>query len=138
MQQNVINTTHASRNAVNQADRHKVNDSDICFPREPENQHFVEFVREYALTIEDQSQNFKVIGGIIKNDLFYENNEEKEIQQNIIQERVKITILYLKYYLSKKRNSFKNMFDGTRYTAALLKNITSIEIDVNDGNSKLS
>ena len=99
MQRNVINTTHASRNAVNQADRHKVNDSDICFPREPENQHFVEFAREYALTIEDQSQNFKVIGGIIKNDLFYENNEEKEIQQNIIQERVKITILYLKYYL---------------------------------------
>lgn len=88
MQQNVINTTHASRNALNPTDRHKVNDSDICFPREPENQHFIEFAREYALTIEDQSQNFKVIGGIIKKDLFYENNEDKEIQQNIIQKRV--------------------------------------------------
>jgi len=88
MQQNVINTTHAARNALNPVDRHKVNDSDICYPQEPEISHFIEFARDYAVTIEDQSQNMKVIGGIIKNDAFYDNNEDKKIQKYIIQETV--------------------------------------------------
>ncbi|CAG5103836.1 Oidioi.mRNA.OKI2018_I69.chr1.g960.t1.cds [Oikopleura dioica] len=115
MQRNVINTTYSSRIAQNPTDRPKVNDSDIEYSQDLKVHHLKEYLRDYGRTAQDQANNMKVIGKLIKQDKFYEESEQKKTQKYIIQ----------------------NMFDGTRYSAALLKNLTGIKMEVVDSDARL-
>ncbi|CAG5104531.1 Oidioi.mRNA.OKI2018_I69.chr1.g1309.t1.cds [Oikopleura dioica] len=115
MQLNVINTTASARQAQDPNCRPKINESDDRFPARPKVHDLMGFLLDYAKTITDQANNMKIIGKLIKQDLFYEDSEEKKMQKHIIQ----------------------NMFDGMRYSAPLLKNLTAIKMHDVDSNAIL-
>ncbi|CAG5087438.1 Oidioi.mRNA.OKI2018_I69.PAR.g11544.t1.cds [Oikopleura dioica] len=107
---NVDQCNHTSRIAGAARDRPRCNDPKMEFPNPSTLQNFKCFVKSYAGTCEDQANNLKIIGNLLKEDRYFENNDQRKQEQvNIIQ----------------------NMFDGFKYSAPLLKNIFSLSIPIN-------
>jgi len=74
-------------------------------------------MRSYAETVEHQSHNMKVIGKLLQEDRFYPRRDPKSDEQ---------------------KNIVQNLFDGFRYSAPLLQNITTLRIPITGENGNMS
>ena len=113
---NVIETNHSTRNGTSAQNRNKINDCDCNIPCRPTKTDFLKSCSSVEKTFRDKSANLKVVGGILKRDQFFaENDPNREIQKNIVQ----------------------NAFDGFRYSAPLFKNATMLRIPISDEKTEL-
>ena len=113
---NVIETNHATRKGTPAKERRRINDCDIILPAIPTVVDFQRMLSSYFKTINDQEDNLRVLSKIFKSDQYFKiGDPNRDLQKNIIQ----------------------NMFDGLRYSAPLLKNITSLRVPVAGENQEL-
>ena len=104
---NLIETIQCSRNATPASQRNRINETTERIPAIPTTRDFIALVNSTAVTFEHEAGNLKIIGKLLK--------------QNISDSRK-----------TEQVNIFQNMFDGFRYSSALMKNISALEIPVED------
>ena len=104
---NLVETIQSSRNATPASQRNRINETTEQIPATPTTRDFIALADSTAVTFEHEAANLKIIGNLLKQDFSHSRKAE---QVNIVQ----------------------NMFDGFRYSSALMKNISALEIPVED------
>ena len=113
---NVIETNHATREGTPARERRRINDCDIVVSEVPTIIDLHRNLFSCIKTLNDQEANLRVLSQIFKSDQYFkEGDPNRNLQINMVQ----------------------NMFDGLRYSAPLLKNITSLRVPVSGENQEL-